>query len=138
MGREQTENDKKGTEVSATTRRAILLGGAVGLAGLVADSVMSAPPASATEGNPVDLGEDNGGATARTGVFYTGNTVIGVLADGTNLYGVQGQDNSTGGGIGVLGQSTKGTGVQGETAATGGSGVSGIGSRRGSCDATER
>jgi hypothetical protein len=54
VGREQTENEK-GTEVSATTRRAILLGGAVGLAGLVADSVLSAEPASATQGNPVNL-----------------------------------------------------------------------------------
>jgi hypothetical protein len=113
MGREQTENDKKGTEVSATTRRAILLGGAVGLAGLVADSVISAQPASATQDSAVLLGEDNGGATARTGVFYTGNTVLGVLADGKSLYGVQGQDNSTGGGIGVLGQSTNGTAVYG-------------------------
>jgi hypothetical protein len=75
---------------------------------------MSAQPASATEGNPVTLGQDNRGATARTGVFYTGNTVLAVLADGVNNYGVQAQDNRTGfGGIGVYGQSVNGTGVQG-------------------------
>src|ERR1022692_2178527 len=113
MEHEPVENDK-GNEVSAATRRAILLGGAAGLAGLVADSVISAQPAGATEGQNVLLGNDNEGATARTGIFYTGNTVLAVLADGTNLYGVQGQDNSTGAdGVGVYGQSKNGIGVSG-------------------------
>lgn len=113
MDCDKAENDK-GTEVSATTRRAILLGGAAGLAGLVAGSVISAEPASAAEGGNVLIGEDNSGATARTAVFYTGNTAVGVLADGANSVGVQGQDNSSGGhGIGVYGQSINGTGVYG-------------------------
>ena len=46
MERDQTENENR-IEASTTTRRAILLGGAVGLAGLVADSVISAQPAAA-------------------------------------------------------------------------------------------
>ncbi|MGO9559785.1 MAG: hypothetical protein ACLPQS_06990 [Acidimicrobiales bacterium] len=112
MERDETENEK-GTDTSATTRRAILLGGAVGLAGLVAESVISAQPAGATEGQNVLLGKDNAGATARTGVFYQDNTVLGVLADGVNNYGLQGQDDSTSGGVGVVGQSTNGIGVSG-------------------------
>jgi hypothetical protein len=112
MDGDNSDSDK-GTEASGRTRRAILLGGAAGLAGLAAESLISAQPASATEGNPVNLGEDNGGATARTGVFYTGNTVLAVLADGVNHYGVQAQDNSHGGGIAVLAQSVNGTGCQG-------------------------
>jgi hypothetical protein len=113
MGREQTESEK-GTEASATTRRAMLLGGAAGLAGLVADSVISAQPASATEGQNVHLGKDNKGATARTGILYTGKAAYATFANPNDPFyrsaGVIGYGRNTGvggnGDIGVYGNGT--------------------------------
>jgi len=110
-------------------------------------SLLAAGPAAATQGNAVLLGDDNGGATARTGVFYTNNTEFAVLADGVEHYGVQaasetgygvvGTSNGvttpggTGVGIGVAGYSSAGTGVLGSDGSDGlgvsGSSASGVG-----------
>ncbi|MGD0085070.1 MAG: hypothetical protein ABSD78_18015, partial [Acidimicrobiales bacterium] len=58
MDREQTEKDQ-GTEASGKTRRAILLGGAAGLAGLAASAMAKAPRADAASGDYLVLGEFN-------------------------------------------------------------------------------
>jgi hypothetical protein len=140
MEREKTENEKS-TETSATTRRGLLLGGAVGLAGLVADAVISAQPASATQDSAVLLGADNTGATARTGIYYEGtNTAYAELAN---------QDDPTIGSAGVIGYgqsygvfATSDTGVGvygsgnafavvGESIGEAGTGVSGSGTQYG-------
>lgn len=53
-----------------------------------------AAPAQATQGSAVIEGQDNTGATSRTGVFTTGNTEYGILAD---------PDTSGKGSLGVYG-----------------------------------
>jgi hypothetical protein len=108
-------------------RRALILGAAAG-AGAIAATVGAATPAGATDGSPVIEGVDNTSTgMARTGVFSKDNDTVAVLADEVNLYGVQGQDNTSSGtvGIGVLGQSIRGTGVKGETQTAGQSAVLG-------------
>src|SRR5580658_5273574 len=104
------------------SRRGALLalgGAAAAGAGMAAGVFGGAQPAAATQGNPVLLGEDNTDATARTGLFYNatpggeGGTFVALLADGTDKYGVQGQDNSPNeGGIGVSGVSALGIAVK--------------------------
>ncbi len=107
-------------------RRALMLGAATGV-GVAAASTIGATAAGAAQGDAVLQGEDNTTGTAqRTGVFSLNNDAVGILADGNNNYGVQGQDNSSGtDGIGVLGQSVNGIGVEGTTSGDGENGVFG-------------
>jgi hypothetical protein len=99
---------------SGTSRRAVMVGAAAGLAGLVADSVISAHPAGAVNGFPVLLGKSGilNSAIATTAVSTTkGNGLQGAtFSDGGS--GVAGIDGSTAGGSGVFGTSTAGIGVE--------------------------
>jgi len=109
-------------------RRGLLLGLAAGAGGLVAGALAGSQPAGAGtgDGGDVQLGLDNTGAKARTGVFYTNGTInefVATLGDPGNTAGVYGQDNSSVGGYGVSGDSAKGNGVYGQSA--GGDGVYG-------------
>jgi hypothetical protein len=69
MGRKAKETES--VEASSRSRRALLLGGAAGLAGLAADALISAQPAGAAEGDAILLGADTSGATHRTAFFAT-------------------------------------------------------------------
>lgn len=104
------------------SRRQLVAGAAGALGALTAGSLLEAPPAQAVQGSPVIEGQDNTGATARTGVFTPGNNEFGILADpdtsGHGSLGVFG----FGATAGVLGQSGL-EGVRGE----GGTGVAGTG-----------
>jgi hypothetical protein len=117
----------------AKSRRAVLLAGAAGLAGLAADSLISAQPASATEDSAVLLGEDNTGATARTGV---GTSTSDSVTQGTEYALLSSPSDTTvtpggastgvvgvGAAYGVVGSSPVGIGVSG----TGSIGVRGTG-----------
>jgi len=99
-----------------TSRRSLLLGGAVGLAGLAADSLVSAQPASATQGSAVLLGQDNTGATAATELEESG----GAYASLAN------PDDTVFANAGVIGHG-KNTGVAGVASGIFGVGVTGIG-----------
>jgi hypothetical protein len=116
--------------VELRNRRGVLLGAAVGIGGVAASILASSPPAAAGGGDPVLLGEDNTGATARTAVFYTDGTTnpyVASLGDPGEKAGVFGQDNSAAGARGVLGTSSKGVGVAAVSHAVSGTGGSGSG-----------
>jgi len=98
-------------------RRAVLAGAAGALAVAAAETLAGATPAQATQGSPVMEGQDNTGAASRTGVFTTGNTEFGILAD---------PNTSNKGSIGVYGHGLD-IGVLGEAAGLGGNGVIGVG-----------
>lgn len=123
--REQTvgASDMSGT---VRDRRGLLLGLAAGVGGLAACMFADSQPAAAGtgDGSNVQLGEDNGGAAARTGIFYNPggptNTYVATLADPEDQTGVLGEDNSgDSASTGVTGRSGAGAGVFG-----GGGGVS--------------
>ncbi len=117
MERERPETTAA-SEASLTTRRALLLGGAAGLAGMTASLVVGAEPAGAANAKPVELGESNV-ATATTSV--TNGDWVALLADKNRSCGIQGQDNIAGDtGFGVYGISLNGTGVYGQTSGSGG------------------
>ena len=104
------------------SRRGLLAGAAGALGVLAAETVAPAQPAQATQGNPVVLGQDNTGATARTELATTtGETAI--LADPSNGFGVTGTGTGGGSGVWGTGGSSNGTGVQG----FGGGGINGAG-----------
>lgn len=77
----------------------------VGAAATVAALGADSSPAAAAEGSAVLLGKDNGGATARTGIFASGRGLFATLAD--PQVGVGDQPFSAGvvakGTVGVLG-----------------------------------
>ena len=126
------ETSGRGRGASGRSRRA-LLAGAAGAAGMVAVQTLGrATPAQATQGSPVLEGQDNVGATSRTGIFTTGKSEFAILADpntsGKGSLGVYGHGQN----VGVLGDSSTGPGVQGIGGVTaaglvGESGVSGTG-----------
>jgi hypothetical protein len=112
-------------------RRAMLAGAAGALGVVAAETLARATPAQATQGAAVLEGQDNTGATSRTGVFTTGNTEFGILADpntsGKGSLGVYGHGKD----VGVLGNAAtagNGTGVHGFGSGSG-SGVAGHGGR---------
>jgi hypothetical protein len=121
-------------------RRAMLAGAAGALGVVAAETLARATPAQATQGAAVLEGKDNTGATSRTGVFTTGNSEFGILADpdtsgkgSLGVYGhgkdvgVLGNTNTAGNGTGLHGFGF-GSGIGGDA---GGAGVSGIGARGG-------
>ena len=90
------------------------VGAAAAVAGLGAD----ASPAAAAEGSAVLLGKDNGGATARTGIFAPGASLYATLADPAVDIGKQPLDNQPftagvvgKGTVGVLGAGLNETGA---------------------------
>jgi hypothetical protein len=92
---------------------------------ITGEALASATPAQATQGSAVLLGQDNTGATARTGLFTTG-TESAVLANPVSHIGVQG--TGSGSGSGVLGEGgSDGDGVTGFGGVGGGRGVVGNG-----------
>ena len=103
-----SNDHRDGTQGGAKQSRRGLLAGAAGALGvLAAESVVTAQPAAATQGNPVVLGQDNTGATARTEVATTtGESAI--LADPSNGNGVTG--TATGNGVGVFATGGAGNG----------------------------
>jgi hypothetical protein len=128
MDRDKAEKDE-GRGASAKTRRTILLGGAAGLAGLVADSLLSAQPADAAngQGQPVLLGEAGSNANTATSTTQINTTSgDGLQANTSGDAGSHGVRASATKGTGVYGASVSGTGVQGQTSADGQSGASGI------------
>jgi hypothetical protein len=75
------------------------LAGAAGALGVIAaEALAAAPPAQATQGSAVLLGQNNNGATAATGLFATSGESA-VLADPGNGTGVSGSGASNGPGI---------------------------------------
>jgi len=104
------------------SRRGLPAGAAGALGVLAAETIAPAQPAAAAQGNPVVLGTDNIGATARIGIFTTGNREWAQLADpgnaGLGSQGVYGVGQLTG----VRGEAASGTGVIGRAGITGGSG----------------
>ncbi len=128
------ERDEADPPGALTTRRAVIVGAAAGLAGLVADSVMSARPAGAANGDAVLLGSANyasettsvsttlgPGLTVNTSDYAAGVLAAGKVAGvaGTGYNGVVG----TGGTHGVYG--TGEYGVYGISSSSGGYGVYG-------------
>ncbi|MGA2528963.1 MAG: hypothetical protein ABSG36_07340 [Acidimicrobiales bacterium] len=98
------ETDRTG---AFTTRRAVIAGAAAGLAGLVADSVISAEPASASNGDAVLLGYYNS-ANSTTMINTTNGTAVSGISqeEGT---GVEGASDT---GVGVLAVSGSGTALR--------------------------
>jgi hypothetical protein len=121
-----SKNHSDGARGGAKHSRRGLLAGAAGALGvLAAESVVTAQPAQATQGNPVLLGTDNTGATARTELATaTGESAI--LADASSGSGVQGFATGAGTGVNGTGGASNGPGVQGTGGGTG-NGVSGFG-----------
>jgi hypothetical protein len=135
------ERDEANAPGALTTRRALIAGAMAGLAGLVADSVISAQPAGAANGNAVLLGTQNSasattevdttsgcglkGITLDTsagwsGVFGQGGT-YGVYGEGAS-YGVFGTDTTLSAiavGASIMNASNGSTALQAETAGTG-------------------
>jgi hypothetical protein len=123
-----------------------VIAGVAGALGVVAaETLAGATPAQAAQGSPVLEGRDNTGATSRTGVFTTGNTEFGILADpntsGKGSLGVYGHGGDagvfgagSGFGIGVFGAggASGGVGMEGQGGGGSGSGVVGAGSGGGS------
>ena len=108
------------------TPRRGLLAGAAAVAGVIAaETLASSTPAQATQGSAVLLGQDNTGATARTGVFDTGSESA-VLADPVTHVGVAGTGGGNGSGVQGMGAGS-GSGVQGTGGANAGAGVTGFG-----------
>jgi hypothetical protein len=108
------------------TPRRELLAGAAAVAGvIVAETLASTTPAQATQGSAVLLGQDNTGATARTGLFDTGNESA-VLADPVTHIGVAGTGGANGSGVQGIGAGS-GSGVFGSGGASAGAGVTGFG-----------
>ena len=107
-------------------RRAIMLGAAAAGAG-IATALVAAEPVSATNGNPVKLGDSNS-ATSSTVVSTTAGTGLQGEASTNGQSGVSGIDTSPDGGHGTYGRSTNGTGAYGVTTGetTGQSGVYGV------------
>lgn len=121
-------------------RRAVLTGAAAALGAVAAETLGGAAPAQATQGSAVIEGQDNTGATSRTGVFTPGNNEFGILADpnssGKGSLGVYGHGQTAGvfgdaglGGAGVVGTGgpESGSGVQGIGGGNTGTGVIGVG-----------
>jgi len=110
-------------------RRELLAGAAAVLGVVTAETLGHAAPAQATQGSAVLLGQDNTGATARTGIFDTGGESA-VLADPATHAGVIGQ--ASGNGHGVQGSGAgSGSGVAGSGGGGGGAGVTGTGGANG-------
>ena len=108
------------------TPRRGLLAGAAAVAGVIAaETLASSTPAQATQGSAVLLGQDNTGATARTGLFDTGSESA-VLADPVTHVGVAGTGGGNGSGVQGMGAGS-GSGVQGTGGANAGAGVTGFG-----------
>jgi hypothetical protein len=118
------------------SRRQLILGAASAVGVAAAASAARITDAAATQGSPVLLGQDNTGATSRTGVFVSGNTEGATLADsnvsGKGNVGVYGYGRDAGvhgessdpNGNGVTGVATGfGHGVQGSSSGSGGAGV---------------
>jgi len=117
--RSKARRERRGTGQPGRSRRDLLAGAATGALGtLAASALVRADPAQAAEGQPVIEGQDNAGATSRTGIFTAGNSEWAILAD----------PNSSGkGSLGVYGHGRI-AGVLGESVATGASiGVHGVG-----------
>src|SRR5215471_8970445 len=103
-----------------------LLAGAAAVAGVIAaETLASTTPAQATQGSAVLLGQDNTGATARTGLFDTGSESA-VLADPVTHIGVAGTGGANGSGVQGIGAGS-GSGVLGSGGASAGAGVTGFG-----------
>jgi len=106
-------------------RRELLAGAAAVLGVVTAETLASGAPAQATQGSAVLLGQDNTGATARTGLFDTGGESA-VLADPGTHIGVAGKGGGNGPGVQGTGAGS-GSGVVGTGGASGGAGVTGFG-----------
>ena len=75
----------RGAGGGARPRRELLTGAAAAALGVVTtETLVGAAPARATQGQDVILGADNTGATARTGIFTSGNKEWAQLADPGN------------------------------------------------------
>ncbi len=98
------------------SRRQLILGAASAVGVAAAASAARITDAAATQGSPVLLGQDNTGATSRTGVFVSGNTEGATLADSN----VSGKGN-----VGVYGYG-RDAGVRGESSIANGNGVTGV------------
>ena len=89
-GTASTEKGSRGTADrgaggGAKPRRELLTGAAAAALGVVtAETLVGVAPARATQGQDVILGADNTGATARTGIFTSGNKEWAQLADPGN------------------------------------------------------
>jgi hypothetical protein len=120
--REEEAVPRPSTAGRKLLRRQVLGGVAAAAAGGAVGVVGGATPAGATQGADVLLGEDNTGASARTGIFSTTDNLYATLADpslgidgseitagvfGSGTYGVVGYSSSTAvdlwGNPGVLG-----------------------------------
>ncbi|MFZ0667477.1 MAG: hypothetical protein WAM97_17115 [Acidimicrobiales bacterium] len=109
----QNDNDGADRPTPRVGRRKMLLG--VAAAGVGASVVAEAEPASATDGNPVLIGEANK-AKATTSITTTKGNGLQATTSQSGQIGVEGVDTSSGG-TGVYGNSTDGNGVYGYSAA---------------------
>ena len=117
------DHDEADRPGAMTTRRAVIIGAAAGLAGLVADSVISSEPAGAASGDTVLLGNSNSSSATTEITTTSGDGLQGSTSDNYS-YGVYGENtgvNGTGAGVygtgntyGVYGSGgTDGIGVYG-------------------------
>jgi hypothetical protein len=68
------------TRRTMRSRRELMAGAAGVFSALTAHGIVTAVPARAAQGSPVLEGQDNTGATARTGVFTSGDAEFGILS----------------------------------------------------------
>src|SRR5260370_11075660 len=114
---------------ASRARRELLTGAAAAALGVItAETLASATPAQATQGSAVLLGQDNTGATARTGLFDTGGESA-VLADPGTHIGVAGTGGGNSAGVQGVGAGS-GSGVTGGGGPSGGAGVTRLGGAR--------
>ncbi len=123
------------------SRRELIAGATGTLGALAATTLVNAAPARAADGSAVIEGLDNTAATRRTGVFTTGNSEWGILADPNTSgkgslgvyghgqsFGVYGEADASGAGTGVFGSGAdSGYGIFGIGGTNGGTGVGGVG-----------
>ncbi|MGA3354969.1 MAG: hypothetical protein ABSD85_17580 [Acidimicrobiales bacterium] len=81
LARGPAEPDEADHPGSLTTRRALIAGAAAGLAGLVADSVISAQPANAANGDTVLLGTSNSASAPTEITISSGDCLQGLTWD---------------------------------------------------------
>ncbi|MGO9197163.1 MAG: hypothetical protein ACLQK4_08545 [Acidimicrobiales bacterium] len=82
MERQKIENETN-SEASPTTRRAILLGGAAGLATVAAVSLAKVSPAGAASGDDMVLGDlNNAGEDETNLISSTGGATLGLINTG--------------------------------------------------------
>ncbi|MGO8876066.1 MAG: hypothetical protein ACLQNG_09935 [Acidimicrobiales bacterium] len=102
MEREKAETTEA-RETPSTTRRALLLGGTAGLAGIAACTFAGATPAGAASGDDMVLGASNDAGSSETDITSSVDTcTLGAVNSGAG-YAIQASDGAASTGVGAGG-----------------------------------